>query len=759
MAFDLYFPPEYLKAALILSLLSVWVLVGLYSYLNRYTKRRYFSIWTTAWLFYALWLTLGIAYVETTPPPLVSMFQQWCLGASAVFLLWGGADFLKHREPQRLYGLYFGFLMMWGYVGSYHMGGGFASNAPVFFLLGAASLWKAWCYLRLRKKVFYIGASLLTVGFTTWGLFLFLFPFLLSNMFLRLTAFFLSGVLQLFVAVSMIVLVLEEARQNSEELQKKYKEQLGRNAELDSTVMKQKSKLESVENRFRRLAMAAPVAILQVDREGKIIFANERWVELTGEGEEGQRADRWLFRIVEKERVKLEECWLKVLQFGDPFEEEFEILDREEKRRSLLGHAISIEDRQGGVGGCLITLADVTELKQAMSERHQLEAQLRQSQKMETLGTLAGGIAHSFNNLLQPIVGFAYLAQEAVGENQEVQEDLDYIIRAANRSKELVTQMLTFSRQTENEKMPLQIQYLVSEALKMIRASIPSSVEIRHEIDKDCSPVLADATQIHQVVMNLVTNAWHAVKDGGGRIEVLLDSITAADQKKMPTSLAPGSYVVLTVRDSGTGMSDDVRARIFEPFFTTKKRGQGTGLGLSVVHGIVSGHEGEVFVETQPGVGTEFCIYLPVSNLNVISHADGQRKVPRGSEHVLVVDDEKDITHLLGKILRNLGYRVATFNSSRQALAHFRKSPGNYDLLITDQTMPEMTGAAFAKEVLSIRENLPIIMVTGYSEDFSEKDSREAGIAQYLIKPIRVSDIGNIVRKVLDNGRTSKEVW
>lgn len=308
VAFDLYFPPEYLKAALILSLLSVWVLVGLYSYLNRYTKRRYFSIWTTAWLFYALWLTLGIAYVETTPPPLVSMFQQWCLGASAVFLLWGGADFLKHREPQRLYGLYFGFLMMWGYVGSYHMGGGFASNAPVFFLLGAASLWEAWCYLRLRKKVLYIGASLLTVGFTTWGLFLFLFPFLLSNMFLRSTAFFLSGVLQLFVAVSMIVLVLEEARQNSEELQKKYKEQLGRNAELDSTVMKQKSKLESVENRFRRLAMAAPVAILQVDREGKIIFANERWVELTGEGEEGQRADRWLFRIVEKERVKLEEC-------------------------------------------------------------------------------------------------------------------------------------------------------------------------------------------------------------------------------------------------------------------------------------------------------------------------------------------------------------------------------------------------------------------------------------------------------------------
>ena len=725
VAFDLYFPPEYLKAALILSLLSVWVLVGLYSYLNRYTRRRYFSIWTTAWLFYALWLTLGIAWVETIPPPLVQMFQQWCLGASAVFLLWGGAEFLQHREPQRLYGLYFCFLMMWGYVGSYHMGGGFLSNAPVFFLLSLASFWKAWAYVRLRQKVFYIGASLLAAGLFFWAVFLLAFPFLLSSVFMRSTAFFLSGVLQLFVAVSMIVLVLEEARQ--------------------------KDRLRGEELRFQRLAMSAPVAILQVDRDGRAIFANDRWMSLTGEGELGQKVDRWLFGIVEKDRVRIEEAWLKALQFGDAFEEEFELEDSEGHHRFVLGHSTTIESSKGEVEGCLITMSDVTELRQAMEDRHQLEAQLRQSQKMETMGTLAGGIAHSFNNLLQPIVGFAYLAQEAAGDNPDIREDLDYIIRAANRSRELVTQMLTFSRQAEHEKMPLQLQYLVSEALKLMKASIPSSVEMKHEIDKDCPPVLADATQVHQVVMNLCTNAWHAVRENGGDIFVGLESVTAADKASFPESLAPGSYVVLTVRDTGMGISKDIQSRIFEPFFTTKKGGQGTGLGLSVVHGIINSHGGEIFVESEVGRGTEFRIFLPVTNLNAVSEQGGSFKVPRGTEHILIVDDEEDITSLMGKILMNLGYRVTSFNRSKEALIRFRSDPEAFDLVLTDQTMPEMTGDEFSRQVLAIRPDTPIIMVTGYSESFSEADSRELGIAEYLMKPIRVADIGTMIRKVLDH--------
>jgi signal transduction histidine kinase/ActR/RegA family two-component response regulator len=390
-------------------------------------------------------------------------------------------------------------------------------------------------------------------------------------------------------------------------------------------------------------------------------------------------------------------------------------------------------------------------LRQSWETERQLEAQLRHAKRLETIGTLAGGIAHDFNNILTPILGYANMALQDTPPTSETHSDIQHVIKGAGRAKDLVNQILTFSRQGEQERKLVEISEVVAEALKLLRASLPSTIEFRESIDTKCGTVLADSTQIHQVIMNLCANAFHAMKDKGGVLEVKLGLVEVdAELVRLHTNLHQGTYVRLTVSDTGRGMDSETRDRVFDPFFTTKEIGEGTGLGLSVVHGIVASHGGEITVYSEPGVGTTFHVYLPQSDGGVEEELPEEKVIATGEERVLFVDDDEEVAHMANRTLGRLGYQVTVRTDSVEARDTFRHNPDKFDIVITDQTMPKMTGVELAKELLSIRPDLPIILISGFSQMFTAEKIKSAGIREFIMKPIIASELSQTIRRVLD---------
>ncbi|MDA8164483.1 MAG: DUF3365 domain-containing protein, partial [Desulfobacteraceae bacterium] len=365
----------------------------------------------------------------------------------------------------------------------------------------------------------------------------------------------------------------------------------------------------------------------------------------------------------------------------------------------------------------LMTLHDLTRSRHELEEKARLETMLRQAQKMEALGTLAGGIAHDFNNILSPIFGFTEMALSGLPADAAAGSDLKQVLIAAKRARELVQQILTFSRQGEQELRPLRLQLVIKESLKLLRASIPTSIAIREEIDPGCEPVLADPTQIQQVTMNLCTNAYHAMREKGGLLTVRLQMVElAAGDLASKNLAAPGRYILLTVADTGIGMFPEIQERIFDPYFTTKKMGEGTGLGLAMVHGIVRGLHGGITVASAPGRGAAFHIYLPaVAAAAPAEEEAAPAPLPAGSERVLLVDDDPMTLAALRSLLQNLGYRAEPFGDAAEAVAAFRERPRDFDLVLTDMTMPGKTGEDVARELLVLRPGLPVILCTGFS--------------------------------------------
>jgi len=390
-------------------------------------------------------------------------------------------------------------------------------------------------------------------------------------------------------------------------------------------------------------------------------------------------------------------------------------------------------------------------------EKQQLEMQLRQTQKMEAIGTLAGGIAHDFNNILGVISGYAELATMDAAEGSRIQKCLKEIFNAGQRARELVQQILTFSRQRVNEPKPLQIGYAVREVMKMLRATLPSTIEVKYTIPKKLSAVVADPTQIHQVVMNLCTNAGHAMRETGGTLEVSLEEMVVDDAMaiRIP-DLIPGRYQKLKVRDTGHGMPPQVVERIFDPFFSTKEPGEGTGLGLSVVHGIVMKHGGGIDVISKPGEGTTFEVYFPSLGEVGEREVDDVTPLPTGAERILLVDDEASMVEMGRQMLESLGYRVTIQTSSVEALADFKARPELFDLVFTDMTMPRMTGADLSREVLKLRPDIPIILCTGYSERIREESAKAMGIREFVLKPMALRDVAHVVRRALAAARSRK---
>ncbi len=389
-------------------------------------------------------------------------------------------------------------------------------------------------------------------------------------------------------------------------------------------------------------------------------------------------------------------------------------------------------------------------LREETREREQLEGQLRQAQKMEALGTLSGGIAHDFNNILAAIIGFTDIVAGHTDKGSRDALRLQRVIEAGIRGRELVRQMLTFSRKTDPEKKLLHLDDIVEETVRLIRASIPATIGIRVKTSNESDLILADPTQMQQVIINLCTNAAYAMRESGGVLDIRLSDHSVSPSNNDPHGIAPGRYVKLSVGDTGIGMSGEIMEKIFDPFFTTKGLGEGTGLGLSVVHGIVKQHDGYITVISEPGKGSVFTAYFPGAAGNFETGAANGDEIPTGCERILFVDDEEALVEMGEDILTELGYEVTSRTSSKEALALVKLDPSRFDLVITDQTMPEMTGVELARKILIIRADMPIIMCTGFSYTVNAETAREKGVKAFAMKPLTKRELAKTIRKVLD---------
>lgn len=410
-----------------------------------------------------------------------------------------------------------------------------------------------------------------------------------------------------------------------------------------------------------------------------------------------------------------------------------------------------IDTKTGQLKGVIEYVRDITKQKQ-------IEEQLQQMQKMEAIGTLASGIAHDLNNILTPIIGNTELAILTMPPGSW-QDNLNAVLVAAQRAKDMVRQILTFSRKGSPIRKPFRLQPLIKSAIKLLRSLLPASIEIRQNIDMACGPVLADATQIHQVIMNLCANACHAMQEKGGILEISLSEVKLIKDHDYQTVILPaGDFLLLTLKDTGHGMEKEVLERIFEPYFTTKSESEGTGMGLSVVHGIVKGHDGAIIAQSEPGKGSTFQVYLPrieAVGIEISPDASGREPTPLGSERILIIDDEEPIIGMMNDILTHLGYRVTSLTNSTEALELFCAQPNDFDLVITDQIMPLLSGEELTEKMLAIRPDIPVILFSGNDFSMSEKKAQAIGARKFLLKPLAMNQLAVSIREILDENPSS----
>ncbi len=521
---------------------------------------------------------------------------------------------------------------------------------------------------------------------------------------------------------------------------------------MDITRRKQvEEALRESEERFKMLFSNVPVPYQSLDGEGNFLEVNPAWLATLGYGREEVIGRNFSEFILPEGREHFKAQFPRFKTLGEVMGVEFEMLKKNGEIvlasfTGKIGHDAEAHFQQTH---CIFQ--DITAQRRAQSDMAKLEERLQQAQKMEAIGTLAGGIAHDFNNMLFPLVGFAEMLKEDLPPDSPLQENVNEILHAAFRSRELVQQILAFSRKAERKDKPIRLQSIVKEAIKLLRATIPTTIGIEQQIDGECPLVIADPTHVHQIVMNLATNAYHAMEEKGGVLSILLEAVRLESDPALPDGPAAGHYAHLRVADTGVGMTKEILARVFDPYFTTKSDGKGTGLGLSVVHGIVASYHGEVRIDSEPGLGTEVHVYLPLVEKKVIKEAPAAAEHVRGgTERILLVDDEEAIVRMEQQTLRRLGYQVTVRTSSVEALAAFKAHPDDFDLLLTDMTMPNMTGIQLAAAVRTLRPDVPVIICTGFSEQLDKAICDSFGIAGYLMKPVVAAELADTIRRVVD---------
>ncbi len=506
--------------------------------------------------------------------------------------------------------------------------------------------------------------------------------------------------------------------------------------------------LEETEARFKRLAENARDVIFRLALpEGKFEFVSPASKETFGYSpEEFYNNPKLIWKIIHKNWSQfLKKQWYNLIK-GETYKVyEYLTVHRSGAEKWMYQRNVLIFDKSGAPEALEGFITDIT-------ERKQLESQLRQAQKMEAIGTLAGGIAHDFNNILAIIMGNASLLKILLPDMDEAQTKTDHILTASQRASELIMQILAFSRQSEKTNQAIQISLIIKEVLKLMKAALPSTIEIKQKITASSALIQADPTQIHQILMNLCTNANHAMEKTGGILKVTLDEIEPADDRSSShPDLPPGSWVKLSVSDTGHGMKPVIIERIFDPYFTTKKKDVGTGLGLAVVHGIVKSLGGLIEVKSNQGLGSTFNIFLPgVENESVLESKKSDESPSGMNERVLFVDDEELLVDVGKNILEGLGYQVITTTNPEEALNTFRAQPDFFDIVITDMTMPHMTGETLSKEIMLIRPDIPIVLCTGFNDLIDEKKARAAGIKKYIMKPFTINKIAKTIREILD---------
>ncbi len=522
---------------------------------------------------------------------------------------------------------------------------------------------------------------------------------------------------------------------------------------IDTTERKEAEEaLRESEEKYRALVESVHGVIIRLDNEGRVVFLNDYGREFFGYSPEELWAEGVVGTIVSAEDA----AGLSVKDFLTSMAEhpehyranELENIRRNGERVRVSWTVSALRDKDGCFTGILAMGTDIT-------QRRRLEDQLRQSQKMEAIGTLAGGIAHDFNNMLAAILGFTEMAMDDAPDRPEVLANLKNVSRAAIRARDLVKQILAFSRKAEYTRQPLSLTPIIKETVQLLRSSMPATIEIKLDISTASDKVLASPTEIQQILMNLATNALLAMQEKGGILEIRLTDIDLEPgHPSAGFDVARGEHLQLTVKDTGTGMNPEVTKRIFEPFFTTREAGKGTGMGLAVVYGIVDDLNGMITVESEPGAGSIFRIFLPKKTVDVQEKSTKASEVIGGKERILFVDDEEMLVEWGRVTLERLGYKVTSLTKSTEAIETFRASPSLFDLVITDQTMPGMVGIQFASELLAIRGDIPIILCTGHSDTVSPESAREVGVREYLMKPLSREELAGAVRKALDRRMT-----
>ncbi|MDZ7724373.1 MAG: PAS domain S-box protein [candidate division KSB1 bacterium] len=502
------------------------------------------------------------------------------------------------------------------------------------------------------------------------------------------------------------------------------------------------------EQRYRSLFENASIALLVVEKDFTISYANQKFTDLTGHSEQetmtGKRIDDFIF---DKDIAWMKDLLTPLQQdlAHTQGQQEIQIRDINNKPVHTLISVARVEENDQTI----ISLLDITNIKQAEQERKKLETQLRQSQKLETIGTLAGGIAHEFNNILTPILGYSDMIIADLSPDHPIYQDMKFIVDAANRAGELVDQMLTFSRLSEHEPKPLKPDLMIKEAVKLMQSSLPSSIQVKQNIHNNCDKILADPTQIHQLVINLCTNAFQAMEERGGTLSLKLIQIPVSE---IPGSLRAGlsalEYIKFTVADTGRGMDASTLKRLFDPFYSTRDSATNRGLGLSVVHGIVETMNGIIDVQSQKMVGTTFDIYLPVLPAATNATPANHQQLG-GHETIMIIDDEEAVISLLERMLSRMGYHVIKKMDSLNALETFSSRADSIDLVITDLTMPHLSGFELSQKMKAIQPSTPILLMTGYIEK-ANKIEQDNLFDKVIRKPVIVGELLDLVRNTLD---------
>ncbi|BHH84525.1 hybrid sensor histidine kinase/response regulator [Desulforhopalus sp. 52FAK] len=514
----------------------------------------------------------------------------------------------------------------------------------------------------------------------------------------------------------------------------------------------EKALLES-EERLRNVFTNSPFPIVVHAEDGRIIMVNETWTQLSGysHADIPTIAD-WTAKVYGEKHEEVRELIEPLYNIKERVDEgEFTIKTKDGNTIVWDFSSAPLGELPSGQKLIVSMAKDVTGKKIAAEEKQNMEIKLQQSQKMESIGTLAGGIAHDFNNILTAILGYTEMARDASQPGSTISEDLDEVLEAGNRAKSLVRQILAFSRQDNAGRIHLQPASIIKETIALLRPSLPSTIDITQDIDAVTGLVFVDPTQLNQILMNLCTNAFHAMEKTGGKLGISMKEVSlSSDDLIHEPDVACGNFIQFSISDSGPGIAPAIKNKIFDPYFTTKKVGKGTGMGLATVHGIVKSYGGVITVYSELGEGTVFHVFLPVENKGKILENEINDQIPIGRERILFVDDEEILATMGKAMLERLGYHVTVRANSLEALETFQNQPDQFDLIITDQTMPGMTGSDLSRRMLQIRPDIPIILCTGYSTIISEEKAKFMGIKEFALKPFTKKDIGILIRKVLD---------